>query len=432
MLLGLGLLAGWLGALGGTVHPFAPVLLVGGVWLVVVGATRPFLLLLLFLVVLLTRPHDFYPVLGRIQLAKLCAAGALALTLLSKLIQRDLSFADSPQLRWFVALSGAALLSALLSGDSAGAVASYKDGFLKIAILYVLILNLVDRPRRAVALQVTVALCVAFLGLYAFKARLTGTAVIEGSRAAFVGILGDPNDLALALLMGVPFCYLAWRDSRGLVRGAFGVMLFAILAGLVSTQSRGGFMGFGVAAYLLFRHKFRSRLVSAAVMGVALVGLVTVAGLKSRATVSQTGIDASAQGRLDAWKAGGRMLLAHPLLGVGFDRFAPYYLSYAGDVWERRPKETHNTFIKVAAEVGLLGFIPFMMLCGLSWREARRVAAARAPPGLWRAAREALPATLAGVFTAAFFLSQSWGWFIYILMALVAAIGRIDRMAPAA
>jgi pimeloyl-ACP methyl ester carboxylesterase len=47
---------------------------------------------------------------------------------------------------------------------------------------------------------VIVSAC-AGLGAYALHAKITGTATIEGSRAALVGYLGDPNDLAMTLLM---------------------------------------------------------------------------------------------------------------------------------------------------------------------------------------------------------------------------------------
>jgi hypothetical protein len=73
----------------------------------------------------------------------------------------------------------------------------------------------VNTPGRAAATLTTLGAVGAALGAYALHAKLTGTAQIEGSRAGFVGLLGDPNDLALVLLMGMPFLASAFMMTRG-------------------------------------------------------------------------------------------------------------------------------------------------------------------------------------------------------------------------
>ncbi|MCA9560223.1 MAG: O-antigen ligase family protein [Myxococcales bacterium] len=430
----LGAVAWALGYLVVAIHPLAPLALVVGVAGAVLGATHPFGLLLIFLAVLLTRPHDFYPALKALQLAKLTAVGSLGLFVAGKMMRRDLSIADAPQVRWFGYLLGGVLVSVVLGTNRGFSFAFFKDVFVKIAILYLLITNLVDSPKRAVIFQTAVALCTGYLGFYAYRAKLTGTADIEGSRAAFVGILGDPNDLALTLLMSVFFCFAAWRRSRGPLRLFFFALLFLHIAGLIATQSRGGMLGLVAASYVFFKDRVKNKaLVLAAVIGVGGLFLVA-AGLKSRATVSSDGIDASAQGRLDAWKAAGRMFVRSPAWGVGVEMFAWQYPNYAWDAWDQRPKETHNMYLKALAETGLLGFVPFAMLLWLTWRSAGllQVRSSRAPPdSLERAVLESQQANLTGLLVSAFFLSQCWTWFPYILVGFVTALERI-YLQPAA
>ncbi len=412
------------------IHPLAPLALVVGVGVAVFGATHPFGLLLLFLAVLLTRPHDFYPALRPLQLARLAAVGAMGLFVAGKVIRRDASIADVRQQHWFLLLALGALVSAVLGTGRGWSIAFYKDVFVKLAILYVLILNLVDSPRRASIFQVAVALCTGYLGYFAFAAKLAGTADIEGSRAAFVGILGDPNDLALTLLMTIPFCYSAWRRSHGLARLFFFGLLFLHVAGLVATQSRGGMLGLVAASYVLLKDRVQNKaLVLTLVLGVGGVFLAA-AGLSSRATVSDNGIDASAQGRLDAWKAAGQMFKSNPVWGVGIDMFAWQYPNFAPpEAWDRRPKETHNTYLKALAETGLMGAVPLFMLLWLTWKGAGRLQAlSRGPPayeGLEAAVLESQQANLTGVLVSAFFLSQCWTWFPYILIGFVSALQRI-------
>jgi O-antigen ligase len=87
--------------------------------------------------------------------------------------------------------------------------------------------------------------------------------------------------------------------------------------------------------------------------------------------------------------------------------------------------ETHNSYIKVAAETGLAGFIPFMTLVVFTLREAYRLRkhAQSESNALARAAMRAALPTACGFVLIAFFLSQSWSWYFYVMFGQVAAMG---------
>ena len=186
-------------------------------------------------------------------------------------------------------------------------------------------------------------------------------------------------------------------------------------------------MGVGFAMLLAFRDRgsLRLKLALLPVILVALLGVAAVSGIGERRSggMESEGLDESAQGRLDAWLAGGRMVMRHPVLGVGFGRFADNFESYASNavIWGKH--ETHNSYIKVAAETGFAGLLPFMALVFLSARTGYRVRALeRGDAGLVRAARKSLLPTVAGFCLTAFFLSQCWSWFFYIIFAQAASM----------
>lgn len=423
-------LAAALGLLATVVHPLAPVAVIAGSWIVVGGVSSPFVTLLLFLLVLLTRPAEFIPAIAPLQVAKVCALGSLALFILGKLVRRDISWATSRQNRWLILLAGAVTISSVLGTHSARSLQIVQDIFLKILILYLLVLNLVDTPKRAIALQLVIAVADAFLGGYAIYAKMTGTATIEGTRAAAVGLLGDPNDLALALLMSFPFLLSACIETRGGRRAAFVVLLALVFGGIIATQSRGGILGLGAGLFFLLKHRIKSKAVVYGAVGLAVAGLVTVMGVKSRQGLGSGGIDESAQGRIDAWESGLRMFKAHPLFGVGVEAFPANYQLYAVNPVDWRQKATHNTYIQALAETGMAGIVPFMMLLGLSVRAASRLPKDQAPRGLERALLASQLPNMVGVLVSAFFLSMAWSWFPYILIAQQAAYERTFGAAP--
>jgi hypothetical protein len=79
--------------------------------------------------------------------------------------------------------------------------------------------------------------------------------------------------------------------------------------------------------------------------------------------------------RGDYWRAGFRMLKAHPITGVGLDRFGAYFGQYrdATQVLRRGPNivsnAAHNVWIQLAATGGLLLFLSYLaLMIFVGWR----------------------------------------------------------------
>ena len=140
----------------------------------------------------------------------------------------------------------------------------------------------------------------------------------------------------------------------------------------------------------------------------------------------QQGLDESAQERLSAWGAAINMALAKPLAGVGIGNFAPSFFSYVED-FPGRDMTAHSTWFGVLGETGWPGLIAFLAMVGACFRSVLRsyvrLRASGAPP-IMSATAFALVSGLLGFCVAGSFLTQGFGWPIYIMVGLTAAVSR--------
>ena len=181
------LLAALLGTMTVTVHPLAPIVIILAFGIAAFFTSSPYTLLLGFILVLFTRPAEFFPQLSVLQMGKLASLSALGFFFASKVIRQDLSWAKSRVNIPMIALTVCVFLSSRLGSDPTASTATFTDVFVKILILYILIVNLIDTPAKVSGFMLTIMGACSFLGIYGLQAQIMGTATIEGSRAALVG-----------------------------------------------------------------------------------------------------------------------------------------------------------------------------------------------------------------------------------------------------
>ncbi len=445
-----------LGVLGGSGDPSTPTIVVLGVVATMIAFSSSGGALVAWVLVLFLRPTDFFPDLAEYRPALRLGALTGFLLLAGKLTRREFTFVSSRHNIWIVLLAVAVLISALNSHDQYASMFEFKVKFVKVVLFWFVALNVLSTRQRAVAFQVALGLAVVVLGGWAVYFKLGGAPVPtvddtlamsgmltdaaldmleeasgEAERTFLVkGLLEDPNDLALAQLMATPFLIEAWLEARGPRKWFMFFVMLIPVAGIVTTLSRGGLLGLGAGAFVIARGRGLGRVLSVGIVGVFLLAAALSSGIAERTGGGRadSGIDMSAQGRLDAWRSGLNMLRHRPLTGVGYEMFNDYYMEYAIDPAEWAPgKSAHNAFVKCAAEAGMLGFIPFMMLFLRSLLVKDRLRKRGPPPDagpLERAVVRAHVANLAAVGTSAFFLSVTWHYYLYILF-VQSAVGEV-------
>jgi putative inorganic carbon (HCO3(-)) transporter len=309
------------------------------------------------------------------------------------------------------------------SFEAAGEFIKYLAGFVVAA-------NVLESRRRIRHAAAAIAIASLFPAVGAMHNYFIGENLVEGTRAAWLGVFANPNFLAFHLVMSVPLA-LAMRDAtpagpnRGLLRLMWLSIAGILVTAILLTGSRGGTLGLG-AVLLLWqvRSLAKGRLAIGAAAAVIIALLMTpsspFAREETRLTLSGQ-VDASAQGRIDAWRTAERMVYHHPFLGVGAGAFMPEYERFApGDAGPARA--AHNTFAMVAAEVGLPALAAFCVaLVGGLLALGR--AAKREPPRTSAIAR-GLQTSLFGFVVCSLTGGYTYSWPLYFVLGMAAALER--------
>ncbi|WP_041532306.1 O-antigen ligase family protein [Pelobacter propionicus] len=197
--------------------------------------------------------------------------------------------------------------------------------------------------------------------------RLMGPRSIGGG-----SIYGDENAFAMFFVTGLPFVFYLGMEVR---KKWLRYLLWAVIPlgghAIFLTGSRGGLLGICVTLFVgLFLSK-RKILAIPVLLG-AFMFYQWQAGsvMKDRSEIiAEYEGDRSATDRLDAWGGGVKMILTHPVTGVGLGSFVtalPIFI-------EHRPMVAHNTLIQFAAESGLGAGVCYVLLIYTFYRNARRV-----------------------------------------------------------
>jgi O-antigen ligase len=163
-------------------------------------------------------------------------------------------------------------------------------------------------------------------------------------------------------------------------------LYFAVAVGgsfsCIMSRSRGGLLALFAGLLVLSLFRNRKVFVIIAILGASYRLWLPVSVLQridEAYVVDEAGrieaADTAAQ-RLTIWRSGMAMIQDRPL-GVGLGAF-PYFSALYGTILEMRhpDKSAHNEFLRVAAELGVVGFAAFtwllLRLALSSWRAYRR------------------------------------------------------------
>jgi O-antigen ligase len=241
---------------------------------------------------------------------------------------------------------------------------------------------------------------------------LLGTMSISHGRVRYRGILEDPNELALVLVISLPLAMALLAQSLSVIRVVFVAATFAIVIPVVIwTSSRTGQIAFVVviAAYLLRKIRLKTVL---AVLVLAAPALLL--GGRSGAEAEE-----SASDRLEAWSAGIDMFRSSPILGIGKGEFTENYVITA-----------HNTFLLEAAELGIVGLILWSGVFYMSFKivvSAIRRYRDREDAILAYSWARTLLACLCGITVGTMFLSLAYHPLIWMYLALTSAFYLASR-----
>jgi hypothetical protein len=253
--------------------------------------------------------------------------------------------------------------------------------------------------RHAARLATVVAIAGAVAGTYGTLQHFTGADWYRGllgrprrvapraagaSGFAVVGFFR--NYLTFAHVMLFPF---AWTTATALAgrRWAVGAAALTVLA-LVFSTARGAWLA-AVGTVAALAGAARRRRAAALLAGLAFLGAaVLLASPDRRAEVrSIVGLGGVNAPRMAIYRANLDIVHAHPVLGLGFGRYAtaaaPYYAAHPG---ADRRSHAHSNYLQLAAEAGLAGLAAFVLLLVTGLRVGWRALAGAAGAEEWAAA----------------------------------------------
>lgn len=252
------------------------------------------------------------------------------------------------------------------------------------------------------------------------------------------GFMSDNNNLALALVMGIPLLYYGRRltESRNL-RMLLLVMLFGTTSAVIMSHSRGGALALGaVILMVMYRSKksFGSSigiLLMIALLLVPPLYLVRETYFDRLSTIKAPSEESSALSRLAYASAAFRMWQDYPLFGVGFgtENQMRLWPQYVDEQFRDKAQVVHNTYLQMLADSGMFAFLIHTLLL---WGSV--LAMGRSATRLDRQGRAdlatyplLLQASLAGFGVGSLFLSRVMFDFYYLLLMCAASWQIIER-----
>jgi O-antigen ligase len=305
--------------------------------------------------------------------------------------------------------------------------ASLKDLFDYASIttmFYFLFYQLVNSIEKLLRLLFVYCLGIAIYAIYIMK-----FGNFSDGRISF-GNMFDPNDIAFFIISFITFNFLFLaKDNKAYVRIVATINILISLIVILKTGSRGGFLALiTVFAYLLFAKTktvkvsfiTKAVMVIVAIMSLQFVTmdtkrLMTVFDLQDDYNVTDE------QGRVAIWKTGMKLMLTHPLTGIGFNRF-PEGVGREREILGLPPRwqTAHNSLVQIGTETGVFGFFLFFALSYNALKIFRQIANKSKNDELIKIG-EMASAGFIGHFICAMFISQAYSmyWAFYIVLSAV-------------
>lgn len=196
---------------------------------------------------------------------------------------------------------------------------------------------------------------------------------------------------------------------------------------MAGSSSRGALVG-GAAVGLWFLWRSPNRVKGVLLMGALAVATWVVLPEEQKERFRTAGDDGTSQNRLTYWADGIEITNQHPLLGIGYDNWMPYYTAR----YNPEGQLPHNIFIEAAAELGYVGLFVFLALIAyVFWEnhQTRKVTAQRgtAPNRFLYYMSYGFDGALIGYLVSGFFVTVLFYPYFWVNMAFTMALAVVAR-----
>lgn len=373
------------------------------------------------------RPTDFTPGLKDMPLAKITAVLAMS-SLLSSAGKTPRKLRDLPKEGiYLILLIGLLFASALLSPVWRGGAFFATLEFAKVSIAWLLTFLLVTTFKR---LQRMIFIQAASVAVVSAVAVLKGHSV---PRLAGVvgGFYSNPNDMAFAIVLSLPFCLYFLLVGKGFLHKATWLIAILTMAvALMLTASRAGFIDLLIAGtfclwYFGVKGKRLYLIGGTFIVGALLLMFAGGTLMKRFAAITgsnvNSDIEISAEGSYEERKLlmdrAVDAIIHYPVLGVGVENFVIY-----SGLW----KEVHASYLQIGAEGGISALTLYLMFFWRGFTNLRQLRKNYQLDAETTLFAGALKSSLVGFVVGACFAPEGYQYFPYLTVCFTAVLLAIN------
>jgi len=342
---------------------------IGAMWRYFRSESLAFWMICAYLFLEYVRPQSIYPTLDILPWTQLAVLGALLGCFLDKTVR----WVSSSTNTWLVLFFVTILLSSIFAywpQISYGQLQNFYTWF----IIYFLIVNIVNTEKRFF-----IFIFIFFVASFKLSLSLSITWAKRGFSFADWGLKGPPGffensgELAIQMLVFWPIAWafaLYLKPNVGKLK-YYVLLLMPITAIMVimGASSRGAQLALAIQLVALnYRSILKPKVLASFLLIASLLWVFLPQEQKARFQV--VGDDRTSQQRLLYWENGIEMINQHPILGVGYFNYVPYYEKfYRNDMLYDQAELPHNIFIQIGTDAGYLGLIFYLLLLFSSLRK---------------------------------------------------------------
>lgn len=309
------------------------------------------------------------------------------------------------------------------------------------ALLYMLIRDFDDIRR----LQTVLLGCLGFLGIWGIQQQMLGNERLEGLGG---NAWADSNGIAAVYVLFLPVALARIYSAGKRLEFWLALAVAAVMVALiVCTKSRGGLLGLLTCLFSFgfYARKFFQVVKVALVLMLAVMPFASTAYLERIETMhvsDSEDLEGSARSRLILWQAGLMVFADNPILGTGFLTYPEAKMNYEENfsyldndfrksVFRKENKKvTHNSYIQMLSDCGLVGAIPYFLLIigGIrKGRAARRRLKHDSENSPQLLTLSGLAAGITGFAMCIFFIDSVTGVFFYVQLVISGILLRMTN-----
>jgi probable O-glycosylation ligase (exosortase A-associated) len=371
----------------------------------------------LFTLVLYARPNDLLPI-GDFPIVKIIAILAPIAYIFERRDGKDKFFSRAIESKMILLIGALGVIFTPIAVSPHDSWHTLTEAFFKVIIIFELLLLVVNQKKQLRSLFNLVTLSLTLMSIVAVKNYLSGEFTLRGERIAGIvgGMFSNPNDLAIALNMAWPIALILAITAKERRKKIFYVLCIGVMMlAIITTFSRAGFISLMAAGALVVWKLGRGRRISTTLASSLLFGcfLVAAPGNYTHRLLTIINVErdetGSSQERQQLLERGVDLAIRHPLIGVGMSNF---------HIYTAQDKVAHNSYVEIAAELGLIGLVAYLIILFSSLRRMNRIekeVALNPDPGLRETRYYAIgvQGALIAYAVGSFFASIEYLWYLY-------------------